>query len=250
MEAVILAGGRGLRLRSVVPDLPKPMAPILGRPFLEHQLDFWIGQGVGRIILSVGYRREAIQQHFGSRYRGVDVVYSAEEHPLGTGGGLLLATGRLMGQGAFLVVNGDTFFDVDLDRMRRFHDEKRADVTVAVSRVAENTRYGAIRMGEDERIASFQTRMPDPENHLINGGVYLVAPKALANDGWAIGDTLSLEDRMFPTLLSSGCRFHGFLSSGTFIDIGIPEDYRAAESLLASHAPTDRLERDTAPPRC
>jgi D-glycero-alpha-D-manno-heptose 1-phosphate guanylyltransferase len=122
-SAIILAGGLGTRLRSAVPDLPKPMAPIAGRPFLAYQLDYWIRQGVDRFVLSVGYRHESIMAYFGAAYRGIAVDYSVEQTPLGTGGGLLLALERLDGgQRPFLLLNGDTYFEVDLATLSAFHD--------------------------------------------------------------------------------------------------------------------------------
>ena len=112
-SAVILAGGLGTRLRSAVPDLPKPMAPIGGRPFLEYQLDYWIVQGISRFVLSVGYRHEAIMQHLGTRYKGIELEYAIEKRPLGTGGGLLLAAEKASRGGPFLLLNGDTYFAAD-----------------------------------------------------------------------------------------------------------------------------------------
>ena len=112
-SAVILAGGLGTRLRSVVSDVPKPMAPVGGRPFLEYQLEYWINQGISRFVLSVGYRHEAITEHFGSRYKGVELEYAVEEQPLGTGGGLLLAAEKLKQDTPFLLLNKDTYFKTD-----------------------------------------------------------------------------------------------------------------------------------------
>ena len=112
--AIILAGGLGTRLRSTVPDLPKPMAPIAGRPFLAHQMDHWIGQGVSRFVLSVGYRHEAISSHFGRRFHGAAIDYVVETSPLGTGGAVKLATAGLPRDEYTLLLNGDTYFDVPL----------------------------------------------------------------------------------------------------------------------------------------
>ena len=113
-SAIILAGGLGTRLRGVVQDLPKAMAPIKDRPFLEYQLDYWIGQGIRHFILSVGYRREVIMKHFGDKYRDVSIEYAVEETPMGTGGGLLLAVEKMKKRAPFLLLNGDTFFEVSL----------------------------------------------------------------------------------------------------------------------------------------
>ena len=117
--AIILAGGLGTRLRGTLPDLPKPMAPVAGRPFLAHQLDHWIAQGVVRFVLSVGYRAVAISNHFGDRYRGVPIDYVVEPAPLGTGGALALAATKLRSNEPALLLNGDTYFDVDFPRSRR-----------------------------------------------------------------------------------------------------------------------------------
>src|SRR2546425_12065025 len=116
-EAIVLAGGLGTRLRSVVADVPKPMAPIGGRPFLEYLFDHWIGQGIRRFTLSVGYRHETITGHFGNAYRGVALRYVVEEAPLGTGGALLRTLGAFPGEAPVLLLNGDTYFPVDVERL-------------------------------------------------------------------------------------------------------------------------------------
>src|SRR3989344_6164126 len=113
MEAIILAGGLGSRLRATVPDLPKPMAPIHGRPFLEYLLDYWAGQGVSRFVLSVGYKRDIIEEHFATRYKGTEADYAVEDQPLGTGGGFLLRLNPLGRTGPFLILNEGTYLEVD-----------------------------------------------------------------------------------------------------------------------------------------
>ena len=125
--AIILAGGLGTRLRSAVTDLPKPMAPIGGRPFLEYQLDYWIAQGISRFVLSVGYQHEVIIDHFGTSYEGIELNFVIEETPLGTGGGLLLAAEKVGNDTPFLLLNGDTYFSVDLKTLTDFSQEKDAD---------------------------------------------------------------------------------------------------------------------------
>ena len=117
--AIILAGGLGTRLRSAVPDLPKPMAPIGGRPFLDHLLDYWIGQGINRFVLSVGYRHEMIIDHFGNNYKHAELDYVIEQEPMGTGGGFLLAAEKIGKNAPFLLLNGDTFA-VDLKALTKF----------------------------------------------------------------------------------------------------------------------------------
>jgi len=180
MEAIILAGGLGSRLRATVPDLPKPMAPIHGRPFLEYLLDYWVGQGVNRFVLSVGYKRDIIEEHFATRYKGTEVDYAVEDQPLGTGGGLLLALKHLRRTGPFLIMNGDTFFEVDLAPMRRYHQEKRADLTIALREVEANSRYGSVGIDKEAKITTFDNRARTSGRALINGGVYLAEKSAFA----------------------------------------------------------------------
>jgi len=233
-SAIILAGGLGTRLRSAVPDLPKPMAPVAGRPFLAYQLDYWIGQGVDRFVLSVGYRHEAISGFFGASYRSVAIEYSIEEAPLGTGGGLLLALGKLaVPQQPFLLLNGDTYFQVDLAALKELHGRKRSEWTFALFRCSEAGRYMGMEIDADARITALQSGTGRP-GRLANGGVYLVNPDAARAGPWTAGDKLSLEDDLLPAAFAGGRRFYGLECAGAFIDIGVPEDYRRAPSLLAA----------------
>ena len=231
--AIILAGGLGTRLRKAVPDLPKPMAPINGRPFLAHQLDYWIAQGVQRFVLSLGYRHDAISGHFGGSYRGVAIDYAIEPSPLGTGGGLLLAAERLAGEAPCLVLNGDTYFEVELAALCEFHQRRKADWTFALFRAAEAGRYMGMDVAADGRINSLKSGAGEP-GRLANGGAYLVSPGVLRLVGWKPGDKVSLEDEILPAAFAAGRRFFGLECSGTFIDIGVPEDYARASSLLAA----------------
>ncbi|HUN90548.1 MAG TPA: sugar phosphate nucleotidyltransferase [Burkholderiaceae bacterium] len=230
---VVLAGGLGTRLRSVVPDLPKPMAPVAGRPFLEWLLDYWIGQGIDRIVLSVGYRREIIERHFGASYRGIRVDYAVEETPLGTGGGLLLAAALLSSEREFLLINGDTFFEVGLPRLREFHRGRGAAWTVALFRANEAGRYMGMEVDADMRIVSLKSGAGTP-GRLANGGVYLVDTAGLAALPWRAGSRASLEDDIMPAVDAAGGALYGLEIDGRFIDIGVPADYlRAAEVLAA-----------------
>jgi len=233
MEAIILAGGLGSRLKAAVPDVPKPMAPINGRPFLEYLLDYWIGQGVDRIILSVGYKRHVIEAHFGKRYKGYVVEYAVEEQPLGTGGGLFLALKRLRQPGPVLIVNGDTFFQVDLMPMLSYHRDRCADVTIALKEVAVNSRYAGVEIDKEGKITTFDNRVRTSGRARISGGVYLAAKSAFAGVAPVPDTPVSIEDQMYPRMLAAGQRMYGFGSAGRFIDIGIPEDYQRAASVLA-----------------
>ena len=230
--AVILAGGLGTRLRSVVADAPKPMAPVGGRPFLEYQLDYWIGQGVREFMLSAGYRRAAIIDHFGDAYRGCTIRYAVEERPLGTGGGLLLALDRLdPGDEPFLLLNGDTFFAVNLAALRTFHREHVSDWTFSLFRAGESGRYMGIEWADDGRITDLGSAL-GVAGALANGGVYLIRPNVLCDLPWRTGDKVSLETDLVPYVFAAGARCYGFESAGRFIDIGVPDDYARAAAVL------------------
>jgi len=230
-SAIILAGGLGTRLRQAVPDLPKPMAPLDGRPFLEHLMDYWIGQGVRRFVLSVGYKHELIEKHFGATYRGAEVAYAVEAAPLGTGGGLLLAMEKLHAAGPWLVLNGDTFFDVSLAELRKFHEAKQAEITLSLFPVENNTRYTGVEIDGAQRITRLKSTS-DGSRQLINGGVYLLAETALSGLPYRTGDKASFESDILERALEAGKRLYGYSSNGKFIDIGVPEDYSRAAHLL------------------
>ena len=233
-SAIILAGGLGTRLRTAVPDLPKPMAPVAGRPFLEYQLDYWIRQGISRFVLAVGYRHEAIVDHFGDSYHGAELVYVVEPTPLGTGGGLLLAADKAGRDAPFLLLNGDTYFAVDLKALSAFSHAHDADWCFALFRAHEEGRYMGMDVTPQGSIASLKSGTGRP-GRLANGGVYWVHPRALHGGGrFAPGDRASLEDDIFPLAMESGQRMFGLEFPGVFIDIGVPDDYHRAPALLAA----------------
>lgn len=221
-----------MRLRGTVPDLPKPMAPVNGRPFLEYQLDYWLAQGIGHFILSVGYRREVIMSHFGNTYGGARLEYAVETEPLGTGGGLLLALDLLPGKDDFLLLNGDTFFEVNLARLAAFHAKRQSDWTLALFRTREAGRYMGLEVDKEGRILSLRTGT-EQVDRLANGGVYLISPRILRASGLHSGQRVSLEDEIMPGVLTAGGRFFGLECEGRFIDIGVPEDYQRAGAFVA-----------------
>ena len=218
MEAVVLAGGLGTRLREAVADVPKPMAPVGGRPFLERLLDYWIAQGVRRAVLAVGYMHDTIRRHFGERYRGCAIAYSVEDKPLGTGGALVQAL-PLVHEQTFLVLNGDTYFAVPLDALGAFHRRRGADATLSLFR-SDNPRYTGIALNADGRVTSFSG------HGLVNGGVFLFERPALA--GLPAGVS-SLEKDLLPGL---DAEIYGCVFDAPFVDIGLPEDWRAATNII------------------
>ena len=227
-EAIVLAGGLGTRLRAAVPDLPKPMAPVAGRPFLEWLLDRWIAQGVRRFVLSIGYRADAIREHFGAQYGGAEIDYAVEEQPLGTGGGLLLAEARLTDEAPFIVLNGDTVLDVEWRALAAYHTGHRAEATLALIRNTAEGRYGGVHVDANGRIRAFG--VPDAE--AANGGVYVFERRALRRFEARRGAPMALEQELLPALIAEGAPVYGMPCTGRFLDIGVPQDYARAESLL------------------
>lgn len=230
-SAVILAGGLGTRLRSAVPDLPKPMAPVSGRPFLTHLMDYWIQQGVARFVLSVGYRFQTIVDFFGNNYRGAAVEYVIETTPLGTGGGLLLAAAKLCSSQPFLLLNGDTYFAVDLKALTAFAVDSRADWCFSMFEASEVGRYMGMDVSPHGSITALRSESGLP-GRPANGGVYWVNPSALQGLPYAPGEKVSLEDDIFPAAMSAGQRLMGLQFDAAFIDIGVPVDYQRAPEFL------------------
>lgn len=226
MEAVILAGGLGTRLRSVVSELPKPMAPVKGRPFLEHVLSWMSNEGVGRAVLSVGYRWEAIHAHFGDEFRGMSLDYCVEETPLGTGGAVAAALGRCAGR-TVLVVNGDTIFPIPLRRLHAFQDGRGSGAALALKRMEKFDRYGTVVL-EDGVVASFEEKRFHDDG-LINGGIYAMDRSFLSGRG--LPERFSLEKDVLEKEAGSGT-LRGEVFDAPFLDIGIPEDYARAEEFL------------------
>ena len=232
--AIILAGGFGTRLRAAVPDLPKPMAPVAGKPFLSYLLDYWIGQGVDHVVLSVGYRHEAIIDYFGDNYHGARVDYVIEPEPLGTGGALRMAANRFIKRQGFLLLNGDTFFAVDLAILKKFVEKTQAALCLSLFETIDAQRYHRVEVGNDGTITSLNAQSSADRN-LANGGVYWCEPDRLQLEIYA-GGVCSLENDVFPRLLSSQCRMTALEFKAPFIDIGIPEDYHRAENFLLQGA--------------
>jgi D-glycero-alpha-D-manno-heptose 1-phosphate guanylyltransferase len=231
-SAVILAGGLGTRLRSAVPHLPKPMAPINGRPFLEHQIRYWSAQGINHFVLSVGYSYKTIIDYFGPQFEGVSLEYVIEDKPLGTGGGLILASKKVSQEENFLLLNGDTYFEIELKNLINFSNKTDADWCFSLFRTGEVGRYLGMNILPSGQITSLLADSGSLER-LANGGIYLVNPRALSLIPLPAGDRLSLEEDIFPMAMAMGQRFYGVEFQNTFIDIGVPDDYYRASAFLA-----------------
>ena len=235
--AVILAGGLGTRLRSEVPGLPKPLAPIHGRPFLEYQMDYWIDQGVDTFVLSIGYLHEKVIAHFGRSYRNSKIEYAIEESPLGTGGGLMLALDKVRNTESFLLLNGDTYFAVDFSHLKQFSEQKNADWTFALFKTSDTQRYMGVKLDKDQRIMRMGIKS-QVATCLANGGVYLIKTAAMFDTSllkkFLVGTKASLEADIVTYELERGARMFGLESDGVLLDIGLPVDYKASFTLFES----------------
>jgi len=227
MQAIVLAGGLGTRLRSVVTDLPKPMAPVAGRPFLAWILDRLVQAGFERVVLAVGHRHQTIQGHFGPAYRGIALDYSVEEQPLGTGGALRLAAGRI-GSWPVFVLNGDTYLDLDYRAMLGAHLRGREQMSLAVCQVPDAGRYGALELQDGHVHGFLEKGRPGPG--AINAGTYLLSQGVL--DRIPRGEPFSFEQQLLVPEIGT-IRPAAFATDGLFIDIGVPEDYARAQQLFA-----------------
>jgi D-glycero-alpha-D-manno-heptose 1-phosphate guanylyltransferase len=229
IEAIILAGGLGTRLRSVVKDVPKPMAIIGGKPFLGYLMESLAKKGVTRIILSVGYKADKIIEYFGNHYQGIEIVYSVEDSPLGTGGAIMLAMTLVAGDHVF-VVNGDTYLDVELSDIELLWGVNKKPVIVGVS-VIDASRFGLLRINNSGKMVDGFFEKSDKACGIINAGCYLL-PKNLLNE-FKKENSFSFE-KDYLQLSTNISKFIFFESKGCFIDIGVPSDFIKAERILTN----------------
>ncbi len=223
-EAIILAGGLGTRLRRVVKDVPKPMANINGKPFLEYLLLNLERKGIEKVVLSVGYRWKVIENYFGKRHSNIEILYSAENTPLGTGGAIKQAINLVDSEEVF-ILNGDTLFDIDLDSFFKQHKNKGSNLSLALKRMENCDRYGTVEIGEDNRIVAFLEKENRKEG-LINGGVYLLNKAFFSS--FKLPQVFSFE-KEFLYQHYKKYPFYGFPFDSYFIDIGVPDDYEKAK---------------------
>lgn len=226
MQALILAGGAGTRLHSVLEGLNKPMAPVAGRPFLEYLLLQLKKHEVDEVTLCVGYKADLIQSYFSTGERwGIQIKYSYETDFLGTAGAIKLA-GNLIHDEVFFVMNGDSLFDIDLHTLMHYHRTMKARATLALVHVEDTQRYGSVRLNQLGQIVSFIEKREGNGVGLINSGVYVFAREVL--DLIPGGQPISLEHDILPRLI--GREIYGLPLNGYFIDIGIPADYMRLRS--------------------
>lgn len=228
MEAIILAGGFGTRLSHIVKDVPKPMAPVANSPFLEYILDYLKKNNITKVILATGYKHDIIENHFGNFYKGIDIRYSVEDKPLFTGGAIKKALSICSDENVF-IINGDTYFDVDLIKMKKAHTEKKAQITVATKKMYNFNRYGTVDVNND-RITKFIEKKPK-EQGLINGGIYCINKEifnTMDEEKFSFEQDI-MEKKVFDL------QIYAYVSDGYFIDIGIEEDYYKAQEHFAKN---------------
>jgi D-glycero-alpha-D-manno-heptose 1-phosphate guanylyltransferase len=215
----------GTRLKQILPEIPKPMAPVGGKPFLSYLIDYVHDWGISRIILSVGYKYQDIQSCFTEKHGNVDLIYSVEDEPHGTGGGILKALHHLTGD-MVLVLNGDSMFRIGLDLFEAFHRSKNSLLSIALRYQEETRRYGRVELDDRQRITGFIEKGKSLSGGWINGGIYLINKAFFQENSTA--ERFSLETDFLPRSILSQ-RLYGYKTEGYFIDIGTPESYRRAQ---------------------
>jgi D-glycero-alpha-D-manno-heptose 1-phosphate guanylyltransferase len=224
-EAIILAGGFGTRLKHIVSDVPKPMAPINGIPFLSFLFHKLIAAGIEHVILSTGYLHEVIESCYGNVFETLRISYSTEEEPLGTGGAILLGMSKVCMDNV-LVLNGDTLFEIDFAKLMDYHLQKGSLLTIALREENEVSRYGSVLVDDEGKITSFAEKNKVHGKGLINGGIYLINTKLFLKI--SLPTKFSFEKDVLEKFYDQ-INFYGLAFNSYFIDIGIPEDYARAQ---------------------
>jgi NDP-sugar pyrophosphorylase family protein len=230
VPAVLLVGGIGTRLQPVLTGTPKPLAPVGDAPFLQLLVRQLRSQGIRRLVMSTGHLADQVESEFGDGQKwDVEISYSKESRPLGTAGAVKFAERHLAQASDFLVMNGDSFLELDFRELVRFHREHDALISMAVRRVPDAARYGTVQLATDNRVVGFREKIGASVPGIINGGVYIFKRAILQRipEGPA-----SLEKDIFPRFLDHG--IYALEQQGMFIDIGTPEDYARAQTLCHS----------------
>jgi D-glycero-alpha-D-manno-heptose 1-phosphate guanylyltransferase len=229
-EAIILAGGLGTRLRTEVPDRPKCMALVSGRPFIAYLIEYFQKNGVEKFILSLGYKHEVVVEYIRSQFPDDDIRFSIEDEPLGTGGAIKLACG-MTSSTSVLVLNGDTYFRVDPLELAAFHQKKEAHCTLALKPMTEFDRYGVVVVDDDQAVCRFEEKRHYSFG-LINGGVYMLQREPFLRE--ELPRKFSFE-KDYVEYFYDKRPLYGLIQEGYFVDIGIPEDYRRAQTELVQN---------------
>lgn len=228
-EAIILAGGLGTRLRPVVSDVPKCMAPVAGRPFISFLIDYLVKHGINRFIYAIGYKGEMIQEYISKHHPDLYNSFSFEEEPLGTGGAIKLAC-TLCTDENVIVLNGDTMFKIDVEELAAFHNSKGSQCTLSLKPMQHFNRYGVVELNSNHSIRNFKEKKAY-ETGLINGGVYVLNTKQFLEE--ALPEKFSFETDYLQTFYQK-VKMFALIQDKYFIDIGIPEDFERAQTELAT----------------
>ena len=236
ITVVILAGGLGTRLRPVVSDRPKILIEILGRPFLTFLLDQLILAGARDVVLCTGYMADEVHENLGEAYKSLRLVYSREREPFGTGGALRLALPHISSD-PVLVMNGDSFVNVDLTAYLDWFFERSRQASLLLTRVPDTGRYGKVAVAEDGLVSAFEEKGVNCDTGWISAGIYILKRSLVASI--SAGTSFSLEREFFPKLVRKG--LYGFCFEGEFIDIGTPETYLLAEEFFSRPGLTEHI---------
>lgn len=241
VDAVVLVGGKGTRLRPLTLSAPKPMLPTAGLPFLTHLLSRIAAAGIEHVILGTSYKPAVFEAEFGDGSAlGLQIEYVTEEHPLGTGGGIANVAGKLRNDTA-MVFNGDVLSGADLAQLLDFHRSNRADVTLQLVRVGDPRAFGCVPTDEEDRVVAFLEKTEDPPTDQINAGCYVFERNVI--DRIPQGREVSVEREVFPALLADGdCKIYGYVDASYWRDMGTPEDFvRGSADLVRGIAPSPAL---------
>lgn len=244
MDAVVLVGGQGTRLRPLTVTTPKPMLPTAGVPFLTHLLVRARDAGVDHAILSTAYKPEVFEGYFGDGADlGLKITYVNEAEPLGTGGGIRNVADHLRGED-FLVFNSDVLTGADLGALVAAHRSRGADVTLYLTEVADARAFGCVPTDDDGWVTAFLEKMPEPVTNRINAGCYVFSPAVL--ERIPAGRPVSVERETFPALLASGARVHGHVDPAYWLDIGTPAAFvRGSRDLVLGRVASAALPGET-----
>ena len=224
-DAIILAGGLGTRLQSVVDDVPKSMAPVNGIPFLEYQLTYLSDWGIKNAILAVGYKKELIMDHFGHHYKDLKITYAEEDEPLGTGGAIKKAMEYVVARNV-LILNGDTYFKVSFDKLLMIYQIKKSKIMLILKEMQNVERYGTVTIDYNGKVTGFSEKGSSKGKGFINGGVYYIN-KAFF-ESFDFPEKFSFE-KDFLEKYFINYDFHGMVCNQYFLDIGIPGDFKKAQ---------------------
>ena len=221
----MLVGGEGTRLRPLTETIPKPLLPLVDRPFLHQVLDHLGGHGVHEVVLSSPYLEGTFESFLAERHGDPRVIWITEPEPLGTGGAIVNALEHV-GEGTFLVLNGDVLTDLDLTALVAFHRERGATGTIALTPVEDARPYGLVATDGDGRVLEFREKPAELVPGEINAGTYVLEPGALA--GWERGRKVSIEREVFPAIIERGDPLYASVSDAYWMDLGTPERYLQA----------------------